>query len=83
MAEHQPEAHAAAELDADGEDGVRQRGDQVLIGADRLGHAGGLRIGLHRGRFDIDLAQGLLGSGNFAVEIGRLDGGGVVLLRLE
>ena len=31
----------------------------------------------------IDLVQGLLGSGNPAVEIGRLDGSGVVLLRLE
>ena len=38
---------------------------------------------LHGGRFDIDLVQGPFGGGNFSAWIGRLDGSGVALLRLE
>ena len=83
MSEHQPETDAAPELNADGKHSMRQRSDQVLVGPDHLGHAGGLRIGLHSGCFDIDLAQGVLGSGNPAIELGRLDGRGAILLCLE
>ena len=45
VAEDQPEPDPAPELDVDGEKRVRDGSDQVLIGIDRLCHAGGLRIG--------------------------------------
>jgi hypothetical protein len=31
------------------------------LGPNHLSHAGGLGVGLHRGGFDIDLAQGVVG----------------------
>jgi hypothetical protein len=80
MPEHQPEADAASELDGDGKERLREHGDDVLVGADRLGHAGGLRVGLLYGLLLVNRIDGSLGCGNLGVEPRALDGCGAVLL---
>jgi hypothetical protein len=55
--------------------GARQRSNQVLAGVNRLGHARGLRIGFLFVVRRVALANGILGGGDLAVKIGRLQSG--------
>jgi hypothetical protein len=49
--EHKPKPNATPKLDGDGEECLRQGGYEVPIATDRLGHAGGPRVGLLEASF--------------------------------
>ena len=64
-----PETEAAPELNGNGKDGMRERGDDVLIGADGFGHAGGLCVACMPAAF----TSTRRGSSSLSLLLGELD----------
>ena len=83
MPEHPPEPDATPELNRDGNECLRQRGDHILVGAYRLRHAGGLRVSLLDGLFLVDRVESGLRRVDLGVKLRGPNGPGAVLLRQE